>query len=179
MSGNALSDIVVFGRRAGKYAGEYAAQADWIDPDRAFVKEEYERLHRVFRPDGVPPKAVRDKIGAFMAEYMGVARTQDDMKKALSEIKALREEVPRLRAPDIRHFNLGWVEAMEVPYMLDVAEMMAMSALFRRESRGGHFREDYPETDPQWLKHTRVKKRGDSIEVATAPVTITTLHPGE
>jgi succinate dehydrogenase/fumarate reductase flavoprotein subunit len=179
MGGNALTDIVVFGRRAGTYAGEHAAQADWIDPDRASVKEEYERVHRYFKRDGIPAKALRDRIGALMPRYMGVARTQDGMKRALSEIESLKAEAPRVRAPETRHFNLGWVEAIEVPYMLDVAEMMAMSALFRRESRGGHFREDFPETDLKWLKHTRVKKTGIVMEVDTVPVFITSLNPGE
>ncbi len=178
MAGNALSDIVVFGRRAGKYAGEYAAQADWIEPDRASVEEEYERLHQFFKPDGIPAKSLRDRIGTFMPEYMGVARTEADMKKALSEIESLRADVPRLRAPETRRFNLGWIEAIEVPSMLDVAELMVKSALSRKESRGAHFRDDYPQTDPARPKHTRVKKRGSSLEVDEVPVTITLLSPG-
>ena len=178
MGGNALTDIVVFGRRAGKYAAEYASRAEWIAPDEGLVRQENERLHGFFRPDGVSGRAVRERIGSFMAEYMGVARTEDEMKKALSEIASLKAELPRLRAPGGKRFNLGWVEAIEVPYMLDVAEMMTLSALSRRESRGAHFREDFPDTDPRWLKHTRVRKAGTAMQVDTAPVTITTLNPG-
>jgi len=178
MGGNALTDIVVFGRRAGKYAAEYASWAEWIAPDQGLVRQENERLHGFFRPDGVSGRAIRDRIGSFMAEYMGVARTEDEMKKALSEIASLKAELPRLRAPGGKRFNLGWVEAIEVPYMLDVAEMMTLSALSRRESRGAHFREDFPDTDPRWLKHTRVRKAGTAMQVDTAPVTITTLNPG-
>ena len=178
MGGNALTDIVVFGRRAGKYAAEHASRAEWIAPDRGLVRQENERLHGFFRPDGVSGRAIRDRIGSFMAEYMGVARTEDEMKKALSEIASLKAELPRLRAPGGKRFNLGWVEAIEVPHMLDVAEMMTLSALSRRESRGAHFREDFPDTDPRWLKHTRVRKAGTAMQVDTAPVTITTLNPG-
>ena len=178
MGGNALTDIVVFGRRAGKYAAEYASRAEWIAPDEGLVRQENERLHGFFRPDGVSGRAVRERIGSFMAEYMGVARTEDEMKKALSEIASLKAELPRLRAPGGKRFNLGWVEAIEVPYMLDVAEMMTLSALSRRESRGAHFREDFPDTDPRWLKHTRIRKAGTAMQVDTAPVTITTLNPG-
>ena len=178
MGGNALTDIVVFGRRAGKYAAEYASRAEWIAPDQGLVRQENERLHGFFRPDGVSGRAIRDRIGSFMAEYMGVARTEDEMKKALSEIASLKAELPRLRAPGGKRFNLGWVEAIEVPHMLDVAEMMTLSALSRRESRGAHFREDFPDTDPRWLKHTRVRKAGTAMQVDTAPVTITTLNPG-
>ena len=178
MGGNALTDIVVFGRRAGKYAAEYASRAEWIAPDQGLVRQENERLHGFFRPDGVSGRAIRDRIGSFMAEYMGVARTEDEMKKALSELASLKAELPRLRAPGGKRFNLGWVEAIEVPHMLDVAEMMTLSALSRRESRGAHFREDFPDTDPRWLKHTRVRKAGTAMQVDTAPVTITTLNPG-
>ncbi len=178
MGGNALTDIVVFGRRAGKYAAEYASRAEWIAPDQGLVRQENERLHGFFRPDGVSGRAVRERIGSFMAEHMGVARTEDEMEKALSELASLKAELPRLRAPGGKCFNLGWVEAIEVPYMLDVAEMMTLSALSRRESRGAHFREDFPDTDPRWLRHTRVRKAGTAMQVDTAPVTITTLNPG-
>jgi succinate dehydrogenase/fumarate reductase flavoprotein subunit len=95
----------------------------------------------------------------------------------LVEIESLRTEVlPKLRAPQGLRFNLGWVEAIQVPYMVDVAEMIVRSALFRTESRGAHYREDYPETDPKWLKHTRIKK---NMEPSTVPVIITKLNPEE
>jgi succinate dehydrogenase/fumarate reductase flavoprotein subunit len=115
-----------------------------------------------------------------MAEYVGVARTETDLMKALSEIESLRiNDLPQLRAPQGRRFNLGWVEAIQVPYMLDVAEMIVRSALFRKESRGAHYREDYPETRSDWLKHTRVLKKNGAMELGTAPVIITKLNPGE
>jgi succinate dehydrogenase / fumarate reductase flavoprotein subunit len=82
-----------------------------------------------------------------------------------------------MRAPTGRCFNLGWIEAIQVPYMLDVAQMIAMSALYRTESRGAHFREDFPETKSEWLKHTSVMKTSDQMELATAPVVITKIDP--
>ena len=177
MGGNALVEIIVFGARAGRYAAEYAKRADWIEPDEAPIKEEHDRLCGFFKSRGVAPKAVMDKIATFMAEYVGVARTETDLMKALSEIESLRtDDLPELRAPQGRRFNLGWVEAIQIPYMLDVAEMIVRSALFRTESRGAHYREDYPETDPTWLKHTRIKK---NMELGATPVIITKLNPGE
>jgi succinate dehydrogenase/fumarate reductase flavoprotein subunit len=133
-------------------------------------------LYGFFRSDGVAPKTVMDKIATFMSEYVGVGRTGTDIKKAFSEIESLRADVlPKLRAPQGLRFNLGWIEAIQVPYMVDVAEMIARSALFRTESRGAHYREDYPETDPKWLKHTGIKK---NMELSTVPVIITKLNPG-
>ncbi len=121
-----------------------------------------------------------DKIATFMSEYVGVARTETDLMKALSEIESLRtNDLPNLRAPQGQRFNLGWVEAIQVPYMVDVAEMIARSAIFRTESRGAHYREDYPETRSDWLKHTCVMKKDGAMELGTAPVVITTFNPGE
>jgi fumarate reductase (CoM/CoB) subunit A len=180
MGGNALSDIVVFGARAGKYAAEHARGADWIKPTQAPIKDEHERLSRSFKSEGVPPKPVRDKIRTFMSNAMGVARNETDLKKALAEIDSLRtRDLPDMRVPDNRRFNVAWIESLEVPYMLDVAEMMVRSALFRTESRGGHYREDYRNIERSWLKHTLVKKKDGTMEIGTAPVVITKLNPPE
>ena len=180
MGGNALVEIIVFGARAGKYAAEYAKGVDWVEPEEALPKDEYERLCGFFRSRGIAPKTVMDKIATFMAEYVGVARTETDLKKALSEIESLRaNDLPHLRAPQGRRFNLGWVEAIQVPYMVGVAEMIVRSAIFRTESRGAHYREDYPETRSDWLKHTRVMKKDGAMELGTAPIVVTKLNPRE
>jgi fumarate reductase (CoM/CoB) subunit A len=176
MGGNAMVEIIVFGARAGRSAAEYAKRVDWLKP-KELPEDEYERLCGFFKARGVAPKTVMDRIATFMAEYVGVAREETDLKKALSEIESLRaNDLRDLRAPQGRRFNLGWVEAIQVPYMVDVAEMIARSALFRTESRGAHYREDYPERDPTWLKHTRISK---NMELGTTPVIITKRNPEE
>ena len=176
MGGNAMVEIIVFGARAGRSAAEYAKRVDWVEPKEA-PEDEYERLCGFFKIRGVAPKTVADRIATFMAEYVGVARTEAGLKKALSEIESLRaNDLSDLRAPRGRRFNLGWVEAIQVPYMVDAAEMIVRSALFRTESRGAHCREDYPETDPNWLKHTRIKK---NMELGNTPVIITKRNPEE
>ncbi len=179
MGGNAMVEIIVFGARAGRYASEYAKGVKDVafeDPS----EQEYERLCGFFKEEGIAPKVIMDKIAAFMSEYVGVARTETGLQKALSELESLRtNDLPKMRAPSGKCFNMGWVEAIQVPYMLDVAEMIIMSALHRTESRGGHFREDFPETKPEWLKHTRVMKKSDHMELGTAPVVITKLNPEE
>jgi fumarate reductase (CoM/CoB) subunit A len=179
MGGCAMVEIIVFGARAGKSAAEYAKQVDWIEPEES-PEEEYERLCGFFKNQGTAPKTIMDKIAGIMSEYVGVARTETDLLKALSEIESVRaDDVPNMRAPQGRRFNLGWVEAIQVPYMVDVAQMIVKSAIFRTESRGAHYREDYPETQSDWLKHTRIAKRSGNMELGVVPVVITKFNPEE
>jgi succinate dehydrogenase / fumarate reductase flavoprotein subunit len=111
-------------------------------------------------------------------EYVGVARTENGLVKALSHLESMKiNDLPNLRALQGRRFNLGWVEAIQVPYMLDVAEMIIRSAFFRTESRGAHYREDYPETRSEWIKHTRVLKTPEAMALGAVPVVITKLNP--
>ena len=178
MGGNALSEIVVFGARAGRYAAEHAAKVDWIKPEATAIRKEHERLSIFFKPQGIPPKVIRDKIRTFMSKYMSVARNETGLMKALAEINSLRvQDLPNMRVSPSRRFNIAWIEALEVPYMLDVAEMMVRSALSRTESRGGHYREDFPDTKHSWLKHTLVKKKDGTMGIGTTPVVITKLNP--
>jgi fumarate reductase (CoM/CoB) subunit A len=166
----------VFGARAGKYAFEYASGAAETTSEDTF-QEEYKRLCGLFRDEGIAPKVIMNKVASFMSEYVGVARTEKNLIKALSALEIIRtEDLPKMRAPSGKCFNLGWVEAIQVPYMLDVAEMIIMSALHRTETRGAHFREDFPETKPEWLKHTMVMKKPDYMELSTTPVTITKFN---
>ena len=177
MGGNAMVEIIVFGARAGRYASEYAAEAGETATEDSF-KEEYERLCSFFRNEGLAPGVIADRVASFMSEYVGVARTEDSLKKALAELQAVRDDdLPRMRAPSGVTFNPGWVEAIQVPFILDTAEMIIRSALLRTESRGAHMREDYPETNPEWIKHTRVLKKSGNMELNTVPVTITKLNP--
>jgi fumarate reductase (CoM/CoB) subunit A len=179
MGGNAMVEIIVFGARAGKYAFEYACDASEIESESSH-EEEYERLCGFFRNEGIAPKTIMEKVALTMSEHAGVARSEENLKKALSELQSIRsEDLTNMRAPSGKTFNLGWVEAIQTPCILDVAEMIIMSALTRTESRGAHFREDYPETKPEWLKHTCVMKNGEQMELGTAPVTITKSHPEE
>jgi fumarate reductase (CoM/CoB) subunit A len=178
MGGNALTEIIVFGARAGKYAAEHASQSDWVDHEIFLLKDEQDRLAGFFNRGELTPKSIMDKVAGLMMENASVARTGAGLAHALVALESLRNnDLPNMRAPHGRRFNLGWIEAIQVPYMLDTAEMIVKSALFRTESRGAHFREDYPETQPDWLKHTRVLKNGETMELSSIPVVITQLNP--
>jgi fumarate reductase (CoM/CoB) subunit A len=177
MGGNAMVEIIVFGARAGKYACEYAGGTGEIRSENN-SKEEYERLCSFFRSEGIAPKVITDKVAGLMSEYVGVARTEKSLEEALARLQSVREDdLTRMRAPSGFTYNPGWIEAIQTPFILDTAEMIIRSALLRSESRGAHLREDYPETRPEWLKHTRVLKKSDLMELSTAPVTITKSIP--
>lgn len=178
MGGNALTEIIVFGARAGRYAAEFARENESVESDQSALQEERDRLNRFFKSQGTKPKTIMDKIAALMLENAGVARTEAGLMKALSAIESMKaDDLQNLRAPQGRRFNLGWIEAIQVPYMLDVAEMIVKAALLRTESRGAHFREDFTETRSDWLKHTRVLKNGQAMDLGSVPVIITKLKP--
>ena len=177
MGGNAMVEIIVFGARAGASAAAYARGADTVTCGNG-AEEAYAGLGRCFKEKGIAPKVIMDRIAACMADLVGVARDDAGLTRALAQIKSLRTEaLENMRAPGGRRFNLGWVEAIQVPYMLDVAEMIIASARYRTESRGAHYREDFPETRPEWLKHTRVKKAEDAMDLGSTPVVITKFKP--
>ena len=179
MGGNAMVEIIVFGARAGASAAAYALGADTV-PCGKDAEETYAGLGRCFKEKGIAPKVIMDRIAACMAELVGVARDEAGLTRAMAQIKSLRTEaLENMRAPRGRRFNMGWVEAIQVPYMLDVAEMIIAAARYRTESRGAHYREDFPETRPEWLKHTRVKKAEDKMDLGSTPVVITKFKPEE
>lgn len=179
MGGNALSEILVFGARAGTSAAEYAQrQKKWHRVRAQIIREESKRIQRYFRGKGLLPRWIREELGRIMDEKVGVVRTGESLQSALDSICALREEVKKLSSPSFKTFNRIWIEAIEVEYMLDVAEMITRSALFREESRGGHFREDFPEPRDEWLVHTCVIKKGREMHIGKRDIVFTKLHAG-
>lgn len=180
MGGNALSEILVFGARAGASAARYARrQRRWGWVKSGAIRQEATRLLSLFRPTGVLPMTIKEELGRIMDEKVGVVRNKEGLEEALSVIGGLREESQKLKVPDFRTFNRIWVEAIEVQYMLDVAEMIVRCALFRKESRGGHFREDFPEPRKEWLVHTCIQKEGTTMRVGTREVIMNKLRPEE
>jgi fumarate reductase (CoM/CoB) subunit A len=179
MGGCALTEIIVFGKRAGEHAAEFARISDRIEAGTSVPEAEEERLSAFLGCGKISPRVMARKIEALMSAQVGVARTEGGLVTALAEIGQLRSgDLSDLGAPPGRRFNLGWVEAVQIPYMLDVAQMIAMSAIFRSESRGAHYREDYPEPEAEWLRHTRVIKKDGAMTIDTVPVTVTTHQQG-
>jgi succinate dehydrogenase / fumarate reductase flavoprotein subunit len=150
LGGNSLSDLVVFGRRAGLYAAEFARARAAIPAIDAGEVEALARecLEPFERASGENPYAVHQDLQECMQTLVGIIRTEAELKKALDEIAVLRERAARVRVEGNRQYNPGWHLALDLRSMLTVSEAVTRAGLERKESRGAHTREDYPGADP-------------------------------
>jgi fumarate reductase (CoM/CoB) subunit A len=173
ISGNALSETQAFGRRAGLSAAHYARQRKSSDtlPSRQ-IGEEIRKwaLFGESRRDTVGALAVRKEMKQVMDREVGPCRNETGMKRALEKILDLKHNsLPRVHAPLGGIFNIKWRQAIEVSMALNLAELVIRSALFRKETRGHHFRSDFPETAGT-AEHTLVRKAGGQVFVNSKPV---------
>ncbi|HWS59195.1 MAG TPA: succinate dehydrogenase flavoprotein subunit [Actinotalea sp.] len=186
---NSLLDINVFGRRAGIAAAAYAATADWVElPDdpAARVVGELERMRSAATGERVAD--VRKALQETMDANAQVFRTAESLTRALDDIAALKERYRSVSVQDKgRRFNTDLLEAIELGFLLDLAEVVVVGAMARQESRGGHFREDFPTRDDAgFMKHTMAYARpatgtagATTIRLDTKPVTVTRYQPME
>ena len=168
LGGNSLSDLLVFGRRAGEYAAAYARDNAAVTVDDAQVDRATTNALRPLDGGGERgsvgegPYQIQHELQEFMQELVGIVRTESEMQTALEHISALKEKAPRVTVPGNREYNPGWHTALDLRNLLTVSEAVARAALERRESRGGHFREDFPDKDPEFGKFNIVlRKMGD------------------
>ena len=173
LGGNSLSDLLVFGRRAGMGAAENAKKISGhaeLDPTQIEAAER-EMLAPFERTGGPSPYDVHARLQELMQSLVGIFRVEADLKKAIDEIAALAREVARITVTGAREFNPGWHLARDLRSMLLCSEAVARSALLRKESRGGHARLDYPNADPELGKKNSVARRdGEAMSVTQAPL---------
>jgi succinate dehydrogenase / fumarate reductase flavoprotein subunit len=171
LGGNSLSDLLVFGRRAGLAAAEHAGKlgSGNIDP-RQIDEASQEMLEPFARNDGESPYRIHEALQNAMQSYVGIFRNEEDLGKGLSELQVLKERASRLRVEGSRLFNPGWHLARDLKSMLTVSEAVALSAVERRESRGAHSRIDYPNYDDSWGKQNNIVVRdGDKMKLKQRP----------
>ncbi len=181
---NSLLDINVFGRRAGVAAAEYAAATSSVDLPADPAGEVTAMLTRIRDGDGAERiAAIRDAMQETMDRNAGVYRTEDTLNQAETDIAALKQRYRNVSVMDKgKQFNTDLMEAVELGFLLDLAEVLVVSARARTESRGGHSREDYPQRDDaNFLRHTMAYRDGDSesIRLDYKPVVQTRYQPME
>ncbi|WP_263366737.1 FAD-binding protein [Edaphobacter bradus] len=172
LGGNSLSDLLVFGRRAGLAAAEQARRCAAPTIDSSQIQEAERSMLTPFeRPDGDSPYAIHEDLQGAMQSLVGIFRNEEDLRQALSQLEKLSERAARVRVEGSRLFNPGWHLAWDLHSMLTVAEAVTRSALARRESRGAHSRIDYPALDDAWgKKHNVVVKKAGTMTLVESPV---------
>ncbi|HEX6676799.1 MAG TPA: succinate dehydrogenase flavoprotein subunit [Actinomycetes bacterium] len=179
---NSLLDIVVFGKRAGVNAGEHANRvrhAELPDDPAADVRRMLEDL--AAHPEGERAAAIRADLQANMDDKASVFRSETLLKKMETELASLRERYRGVWVQDTsRRYNTDLLETVELGFLLDLAEALVVSARAREESRGGHFREDFPaRDDKKWLRHTLTWKTDGGVKLDYKPVVMTRYEPME
>ena len=186
LGSNSLTELLVFGARAGRAAAAHAATASMPASGtiQALGADEQRRLDRQFlKKDGGKEKlaTIRQEMQKTMEEGAGIYRDEQSMQKTCNTLRALRERFKNIIIEDRDStFNTEVMNALELDYMLDVAETVANSALKRKESRGSHTRTDFPKRDDaNFLKHTLAYRTADGPRIEYLPVTITRWQPEE
>jgi succinate dehydrogenase / fumarate reductase flavoprotein subunit len=178
---NSLLDLVVFGREAGRFAAEFAKGASFTtlpeEPEGPVAAE----LARLRSADGSESAAtLRREMEKTMFDDVGVFRTEEGMSEAVDKIAELKQRYQKVKAGDTGHvFNMDLLQTWELGCLLDIAQVTAVSALARKESRGAHARDDHRERDDEnWLKHTMAYMKPEGgVELRYKPVTITRFEP--
>jgi succinate dehydrogenase / fumarate reductase flavoprotein subunit len=174
LGGNSLSDLLVFGKRAGQYAAEFAGNQSNATINDAEIEESARRALAPFDrgSTGEGPYQVQESLQTTMQNYVGIVRVQDEMERALSEIEVLKQRAEKVGVPGNREYNPGWHTALDLRHLLIVSEAITRSALERKESRGGHFRDDYPDKDPAFATFNHVTRLGKDgeMQLERAPI---------
>ncbi|MFQ6075466.1 MAG: FAD-dependent oxidoreductase [Candidatus Bathyarchaeia archaeon] len=178
LGGNALTEATVFGARAGRYAAENTKETQTSAIDDRLVEEKREEVLGALSRGprrGSHPKEIKERVGRVMWMDAGIVRSREGLQRALDEVKEIGEASSMAYATTPR--ELVW--ALEAENMALVAELIVRSALYREESRGAHYRLDFPERDDgRWVKNVRVVRGNGRVQLGIRPVVFTRLKPG-
>jgi succinate dehydrogenase / fumarate reductase, flavoprotein subunit len=165
LGGNSLSDLLVFGKRAGEFAAKYAKENSAPSVDMAQVDEVAAESLEPFGRAGEGPYQVQYDLQDMMQADVGIVRRQDEMERALDGIFKLKERAKHVGVGGNRDYNPGWHTSLDLNNLLTVSEAVARAALLRKESRGAHFREDYPDKDATFATFNLVIRKGQDGEM--------------
>ena len=174
LGGNSLSDLIVFGKRAGEHAAKFskengASSVDTGQVDQA-AREALAPFERASAAEG--PYQVQEALQETMQDFVGIVRKASEMERAMTAIEALKRRAARVGVPGNREYNPGWHTALDLKNLLTVSEAVTRSALERKESRGGHFRDDFPDKDPAFgtFNFVLTKGTGGEMQLTRQPI---------
>ncbi|HTH37320.1 MAG TPA: fumarate reductase/succinate dehydrogenase flavoprotein subunit [Pyrinomonadaceae bacterium] len=172
LGGNSLSDLIVFGKRAGEYAAQFAKENGHGSVDDAQIEAEAKRALEPFdREGGDNPFNIQNDLQDMMQRLVGIVRLEDEMKEALDGLKNLNDRASKSSITGNIDFNPGWHTALDLRNLLTVSEAITLSAIERKESRGGQFREDYPNKDTEFAKfNIAVKEVDGHMQISHVPL---------
>jgi succinate dehydrogenase / fumarate reductase flavoprotein subunit len=173
LGGNSLSDLLVFGKRAGEYAAEYAKKSAPVAVNPAQVDAfANEALAPFNRTSGPGPYEVQHKLQDMMQDLVGIVRREEEMQRALVGLVELKKMADTVQVHGNREYNPGWHAALDLRNLLTVSEALTLSAIARKESRGGHFRDDFPGKSEEAAKYNHVIKLqpDGSMQLSQAPL---------
>jgi len=186
LSQNSLADIMVSGGRAGDAAGQEAKKvASFRRTDDALVERERREIEKLFarkNMDNLGPKKIKNRLNKVMWDLVGLIRNEAGLQEALAEIRHMEaEDLPRITlATSSRRYNREFIETSELTNLLQVAKAITTPALHRRESRGAHFRDDYPKWDNRnWLRHLRIRQKNGDLRISEGLVNLSEMKPAE
>jgi len=178
LGGNSLSDLLVFGKRAGEYAANFSRENGKVTLDESNI----DRITaRALEPidgggEGENPYAIQQELQTSMQDLVGIVRIESEMETALDRLAGFGQRAKSTRVPGNREYNPGWHTALDLHNLLVVSEAIARSAIARRESRGAHSRLDYPDKDPDQGKCNTIVHRGDTGEMVVTRVPLPPLR---
>ncbi len=177
LGGNSLSDLLVFGKRAGEHAARFAGAHGALTPDPGEVQEMAREAVLPFeRAGGENPFQIQQELQVMMQDLVGIVRREEEMERALEGLHTLAERARSVSVPGNREYNPAWHTALDLPNLLTVSEAIIRSALARRESRGGHFRDDHPDKDPAFGSLNHVVRQGADGTMRVEPRSIPPLR---
>ena len=166
LGGNSLSDLLVFGQRAGEYAAKFAKENQLGAIDSETLASAEKRALRPFERNGPEnPYALQHKLQDIMQDLVGIVRQEDEMRKALEHIREMEIASDAVSVDGNREYNAGWHTALDLHNLLTISDIVTRSAIERKESRGAHFRDDYPNKDEQAGKFNILARKGPNGDV--------------
>jgi succinate dehydrogenase / fumarate reductase flavoprotein subunit len=177
LGGNSLSDLLVFGKRAGQFAAEFAKRNGAPSTDEKQIADGANTALAPFErgPAAENPYEIQSQLQECMQNLVGIVRTESEMRQALDCIAQYRARAAKAGVGGNRQYNNGWHTALDLANLLDVAEAITRAALMRTESRGAQFREDFPEKDADWGKHNITVRRADGGEMLAEKRSVTPM----